>query len=163
MDHSQQNIDTFKAFWKTSLPLNTGSGSPSVITESLTYLHDDFTLYMEDSTFTKEGLNKFFHYIHSSPLYSEYHIDFISVFSSGDKVGFHMRQTMKPVPGKKFPNTEYVMNDIKKPLDVVGVVTMKDGKLYEIHMRGDSLRRAMGVPGDYLDEKSYMNQFKKNS
>jgi hypothetical protein len=143
---------------------HTGKGDLKTHQATLRELYDpEIVLEMEDRVMNLADIEKFMEWMHKDPLYTDYKIHQETLLTGGDKLSYHERHNFTPVPGKLFPGTQHVMHNPTRPFYIFGVATFKNGKIVRVEQRSDSLRKAVGVPGDYLDEKSYLNQFSKKA
>jgi len=118
---------------------------------------------MEERVMNIPEYDKFAEWFHKDPLYSDYQIHNETLLINGDKLAFHSKHNVTPIPGKHFPGTHHEMHKPSHPLNIFGVATFRNGKLIKVEQRGDGLRRAVGVPGDHLDGNSYLNKYTHNN
>jgi len=109
-----------------------------------------------------EDYDRLAEYWYTNALFSQYDNEHETILIGGEKLGFHEKFMITPKPGKKFPGTDYEMQKPKGAFNIIGVVTFKNNKMIKWEYRSDEARRALGIPGDHLGEKSYLNEYTRN-
>jgi len=143
--------------------LSLGQDDLKTLLTSLHELFDPAVIFeMEDREMNLSDYDRLCEYIHSDSLYTQFEIEYATVLTGEEKLGFHQKVNITPKDGKKFPGTEYEMQKPKGPFQLFGVVTFKNNKIIKVEQRSDEARRVLGVPGDHLGEKSYLNTFTRN-
>jgi len=115
----------------------------------------------EAKIFDYNGTIALFHFNRKNVLYQSINSSFVKLICSGENVAFEVIQVFTVPPGALFPGTQYPLSNPTKPYTMLGFATIRDGKFMDFITRSDSFRKAVNVPGDYLDEKSWINQFAK--